>query len=55
MQNFSITTNAERKQKANEKKKLCNCKNITNWLIEGKCFTKSVVYKATVTHQDKNM
>ena len=46
------TLNSERLNKDDEK--LCNCRQRENCPTEGKCLTKSVVYKAEVTTTDDN-
>ena len=34
---------------------LCNFRNKQSWPIGGKCFTKNVVYKATMSNKNKSM
>ena len=46
------TLNSERLNKDDEK--LCNCRQCENCPTDGKCLTKSVVYKAEVTTTDDN-
>ena len=40
--------------KDDNNRKLCNCRIKSNCTVNGKCFTKGVIYKATVSHKNKN-
>ena len=35
-------------------RKLCNCRIKSNCPVNGKCLTKGVIYKATVSYKNKN-
>ena len=49
--NYKLLQNSNKTTEENNK--FCNCKSKTNCPVNGECFTKGVIYIATVMHNNK--